>query len=342
MQKKTVFLGEPMGLTKLKKLYLVTGGTGHLGTNLVSLLLKQQETVRVLSLEKEKDLIPEGAECVIGDITKQETLAPFFERDGYDEVALFHCAGIVTISSTDSPIVYDVNVRGCENVLKKTVETGVDRMVYVSSSHVIPDDPGQSALTEVSRFCPEKLKGQYAVTKAIASNLVLDYAAKGLHASIVHPTSLIGPGDQMGRNPMVRSISALASGRIPISVKGGYDFVDARDAAAGILQCEAYGRSGECYILSGHHLSVTQLINKFRSYKGLKPVRLEVPGSLALAASYPAEWLLRMLGNPNPVFTPTSIETLSGNGHYSHAKAEKELGYHVRDIDESLRATLNP
>lgn len=331
-----------MGLTKWKKLYLVTGGTGHLGTNLVSMLLERKEAVRVLSFANEISLIPEGAEYVIGDITKQETLTPFFQRDRYDEVILIHCAGIVTISSKDSPLVYDVNVRGCENVLKKALETGVDRMIYVSTSHVIPDDPCRSVLTEVSRFYPEMLKGQYAITKAIASNLVLDYAAKGLNASIVHPTSLVGPGDRMGRNPMVRSIAFLASGRIPISVKGGYDFVDARDAAAGILQCEQSGRSGECYILGGHYLSVTKLINTFRSFKGLKPIHLEVPGRLALAASYPAERLLQLLDNQNPVFTPASIATLNGNGHYSHAKAEKELGYHVRDIEESLKTTMNP
>lgn len=70
----------------------MTGGTGHLGTNLISLLLSEGKQVRVLSLEHETHLIPEGVECVIGDITKPETLEAFFQRDGYDRLSLFHCA----------------------------------------------------------------------------------------------------------------------------------------------------------------------------------------------------------------------------------------------------------
>ena len=324
----------------MNTLCLVTGGTGHLGTNLVSLLLEEGRKVRVLTLDDETHLVPEGAECVRGDITDPDTLGRFFERDGYDRVSLFHCAGIVSLASGTDPRSWKVNVLGTEHILKQAERHQVERMVYVSSSHIIPSDRHAEELKEVNRFYPDELRGQYAKTKAAAANLVLDHAAEGLNVSLVHPTSLIGPGDRMMRNPMVRSLHLLAKLNPPLSVTGGYDVVDARDAAKGMILCEQYGKRGECYILSGHYLSVTDLINKVRALNGLKPIHTEVPAGLALAASYPAEWGARILGWKNPVFTPTSIETLLGNGHYSHAKAENELGYHPRDADESIRETL--
>ena len=216
----------------------------------------------------------------------------------------------------------------------------MERRVYVSSSHVIPQIKGASELHEVDRFYPDELKGQYARTKAAASKLVLDYAEKGLNVSLVQPTAIIGPGDRMKRNPMVRSMKMLARLNITVSVTGGYDSVDARDVAKGMVLCEQYGKRGRCYLLSGHYLFITELINRIRAFDGQPPVLAEVPSIAVLAASYPLEWIALSVGMKRSVLTPESIETLRGIGHYSHARAEAELGYQPRDIDESLRDTL--
>ena len=44
-----------------------------------------------------------------------------------------------------------------------------------------------------------------------------------------------------------------------------------------------------------------------------------------------------LLGIKRPLVTPYSIAILNGNGHFSHEKAAKELGYEPRSVEESLR-----
>ena len=68
--------------TMKEKRYLLTGATGHLGKKLLQLLLEQKASVRVLVLKHEVPLLPEGIDYVIGDITRLNTLYPFFRRTG--------------------------------------------------------------------------------------------------------------------------------------------------------------------------------------------------------------------------------------------------------------------
>ena len=123
---------------------------------------------------------------------------------------MIHCAAKISIASEPDPEVNDVNACGTENVLKLAAENEVGRVVYVSSVHAIPALPSPSVIREVDSFSPDLVRGQYAKSKAIAAQIALDYAARGLDLSIVHPSGIIGPGDTKVRNHMIRTIRAIA------------------------------------------------------------------------------------------------------------------------------------
>ena len=324
----------------MQKLYLVTGATGHLGTCLTAELLRRREHVRVLVRPGRSSLVPQGAEAVEGDVAREETLAPFFDQTGYDSVSLFHCAAMITIASKEDRRVWDVNVNGTENVMRLARQAGVERVVYVSSVHAIPERPHGETIREVDIFSPHLVHGQYARSKAAAAQRALAHAREGLNVSIVHPSGIIGPGDHSRRNHMVRTIQAMASGRIPVSMEGGYDFVDVRDVADGILACEEYGRAGECYILSGHYVKVRELLSTVRRIRGRHENRIELPHSLVRRIAPLAERLSLLTGDRLPLLTPYSVYTLHANGRFSHEKASKSFGYRPRGIVESIRDSL--
>ena len=324
----------------MKKLYLITGATGHVGTVLVSELIKRGENIRALVLPGHGKHLPPGIEAVDGDITEEDSLVPFFDRSGYERVTLIHCAALITVASKINPHVWSINVQGTENVMRQAFAAGVDRVVYVSSVHAIPERRKPEVITEVSHFSPDLVHGQYAKSKAAAAQKVLDYAEKGLNVSIVHPSGIIGPGDIHTRNHMIRTIHAIAKGIIPVALHGGYDFVDSRDVVDGILACEEKGRSGECYILNGHYITVSDLFNIIRKMRGKAVRKTVLPHSAAKAFAPVAEWISVLFKRPSPLFTPYSVYTLHTNGHFSHEKASKEFDYSPRDIAESIRASL--
>ena len=244
----------------MKKLYLITGGTGHLGQHVIRLLRKNKDcSIRVLTLPGDRTPLPAGVERVNGDVCTASSLSPFFDTGGYDEVVLFHLAALITIASKANPKVWNVNVEGTRNVMNMAMNANIGRVVYVSTVHAIPEKPLPGVITEMASFSPDSVDGQYAKSKAVAAELVLQFAKCGLNVSIVHPSGILGPGDALKSNHLTRTVAAMASGRIPVSIAGGYDFVDVRDVAKGILQCETRGKAGECYILSGHYSTVSNL-----------------------------------------------------------------------------------
>ncbi len=324
----------------MKKLWLVTGATGHVGTALVSALQQREAHVRALVLPGSNAPVPSAVEIYEGDIRNRASLIPFFDRGEYDRVSLIHCAALITIASKRVPEVWNVNVHGTDNVMSLARDTGVDRVVYVSSVHAIPERPADETITEVSSFSPDLVHGQYAKSKAAAAQIVMDYAKAGLNVSMVHPSGIIGPGDTESRNHMIRTIRAMAEGRISVGLQGGYDFVDSRDVAAGILGCEEKGCPGECYILNGHYIGVLELVNTVRRLQGKKATNFEAPHFIAKLIAPAAEWVSCVIRKETPLLTPYSVYTLHTNGRFSHEKAAREFEYCPRPLEESIRDSL--
>lgn len=324
----------------MKELYLITGAAGHLGSVLTEKLKQKEADIRALVLPGEAVYVPEGVTILEGDVTDEASLVPFFDRTGYDHVTLFHCAALISIASRKDRKLWDVNVNGTRNVMQAALRNKVERVIYVSSVHAIPIKPKPQVMTETDTFSPNLVIGQYARTKAEAANLVLAYAREGLNVSIVHPTGIIGPGDKRRTNHMVTTIMNMAEGSFPVSTAGGYDFVDARDVADGMLGCEKKGGKGECYILSGHFITITELMKMVARLTGRKAPRIEIPYGLTKLIAPLAEGISRLSGEKRPLFTPYSMYTLHSNSRFSHEKATKAFGYEPRPLEETIQTML--
>ncbi len=214
---------------------------------------------------------------------------------------MLHCAGIVSIASKPDEAIYRVNVQGTRNIVDLSREFGARRLIYVSSVHAIPEKPAPETITEPDRFAPDEILGDYGKSKAMATALVLEAAQSGLNASVVLPSGILGPGD-LARGNMTRMLLAFCRGRLPLGVKGGYDFVDVRDVAAGVLACAERGKAGECYILSGHYTTIQDMFALTASQLGRKAPKLCVPATLASCAAPVFEKIAQLRGE-RPFFT---------------------------------------
>ena len=321
----------------MEKTYLVTGACGHLGGTLVRLLERTGAQVRGLRLPSEQARDRAHVTYYPGDVRDRDSLRPLFQGLADREVVVFHTAAIVDISGEATPQMVDVNVNGTKNILALCREYGVKRLVYVSSVHAIPEKDGYAVLREVDSFSPQQVTGGYAKTKAEATQAVLDAAAQGLDAVVVHPSGILGPFDGAG-NHLVQLVKEYAGGKLPACVKGGYDFVDVRDVAAGCLAAAEKGRSGQCYILSNRHYEVKEVLAMAKTLCHGR--RLPVlPMWMAQAAEPLLGWVARVK-KQRPLYTKYSLYTLRSNDRFDHGKATAELGYRPRDLRQTVRDTL--
>lgn len=321
----------------MEKTYLVTGACGHLGGTLVRLLERTGAQVRGLRLPSEQARDRAHVTYYPGDVRDRDSLRPLFRGLAGREVVVFHTAAIVDISGEVTPQMHDVNVNGTKNILALCREYGVKRLVYVSSVHAIPEKDGYAVLREADRFSPQQVTGGYAKTKAEATQAVLDAAAQGLDAVVVHPSGILGPFDG-AENHLVQLVKEYAGGKLPACVKGGYDFVDVRDVAAGCLAAAEKGRSGQCYILSNRHYEVQEVLAMAKTLCHGR--RLPVlPMWMAQAAEPLLGWVARVK-KQRPLYTKYSLYTLRSNDRFDHGKATAELGYRPRDLRQTVRDTL--
>ena len=315
--------------------YLVTGATGFLGRAVAEELVRRKAQVHALVLHDDPytDLLPKEVRTVIGDVCDKSSLSDFF-ADADSRTCVIHCAGIVSVASRPGPRLYQVNVGGTWKVLRQCMEHDVGKMVYVSSVHAIPEKPKGCIISEDCEFSPGLVDGDYAKSKAAATELVFDAAERGLNASIVFPSGIIGPGDLQGGS-FTSMAKSFLSGKLPFAVRGGYDFVDVRDVARGILACSESGEPGKGYILSGCYVTIRRMLQLVGKAAKLKYRSICLPLGLArLAAPY---YERRSMRERKPLFfTPYSVSVLASNGQFSHAAASERFAYQPRPIEETL------
>ena len=325
----------------MKRVYMITGIGGHLGNTVARELLSAGETVRGFALPNEDVtmLYGDAVSIVRGDVRDKQSMEPlFYGLKADDEVYFIHCAGIVSVASKYDQRVVDVNVRGTENVVSLCKEHDVKKLVYISSVHALPELPHGNVIHEVEGFQSEAVIGLYAKTKAAATQVVLDAAHAGLNATIIHPSGIIGPNDY-GHGHLTQMVINYLNGSLTACVEGGYDFVDVRDVASGVIAATEKGKKGECYILSNRYIPVRELLGTLARVTGGKKINTVLPLWFAKFTAPLAE-LYYKIRHESPLFTRYTLYTLTSNARFTYEKARRDLGYKPRDISATVKDTV--
>ncbi len=325
----------------MKRVYIITGANGFLGNNIIRKLeLDVNNEIRAFVLKGDHIKSLEHLKCKIyyGDITNKSTLSSIFENINGKEVFVIHCAAVVYIKSKYNPFIYNVNVNGTKNIVDKVLEIKA-KLIYISSVHAIPEKYNNSLITEITNFNPNNVHGLYAKTKAEAAMYVMNAIKyKGLNACIIHPSGIIGPNDY-GNSHLTQLIKKVTDGKLFACVKGGYDFVDVRDVADGVINACKNGNKGECYILSNRYITVKELCDLVCDVQKRKKIKLVLPITLAKLIA-PLFELYYNFKKQTPLFTKYSLYTLSSNANFSNKKAKQYLYFKNRNIKETVKDTV--
>jgi dihydroflavonol-4-reductase len=316
---------------------LVTGGTGFIGGHLARGLRERGDEVVALvrTPSKAGTLRGLGCELVEGDLGAIDTIRRGCE--GCD--AAFHVAAIyeVGVPRSRRPELFDVNVGGTERVLDASTETGVRRIVYVSTIGAFGNTRGK-VVDESYRHPHDGYLSLYEETKTLAHDAAVDRIARGAPVIIVQPGSVYGPGDTSDLSSLMERVRR---GRLPFRFfpESGFNFLHVDDAVTGILLAHDRGRIGETYVLGGQIGTMDDLITAVSRASGRRPPRMTVPPWLVKAGIPFGPLVGKALGTgPN---LAEMIRSADGVTYWAtDGKARRELGYAPRDLETGIRETL--
>lgn len=208
--------------------FLITGGAGFLGINLVRYLLERGDTV--VSLDKE----PFDYADVVGKITVIQgdiRDIPTVDRAMQNVDVVVHAAAALPRYKKED--IFSTDIDGTRNVLESAQRNGARRVIHISSTAVygVPD---HHPLREND---PLIGVGPYGEAKIAAEALCLAFREKGLCVPILRPKSFIGP-ERLGVFALLYDWAHTGHGFAVLgSGKNRYQLLDVEDLCDAIYAC---------------------------------------------------------------------------------------------------------
>lgn len=312
--------------------YATTGATGFLGGVLARRLRDSGHEVVALVRDpaRARNLTGAGVELVPGDLDD----APALDRLCAGADGLFHVAGWYKVGSRTPEVGLRVNVDGTRNVLEAARRNGVRRVAYTSTLATNSDTRGR-VVDESYRFAGRHLSA-YDSSKAQAHDIAVEYASDGLDVVILMPGVIYGPGDTSQIGAM---IERTARGKRVVAPRdGGMCWAHVEDVARGHVLAMEKGAAGAAYMLAGPQASLAEVLRTVARIAGTKPP-LTLPVSMVRVTAA----MTTVLGKVVPLpadYTGESLRASVATYLGSPARAEHELGWSARGLDEGLRDTV--
>jgi nucleoside-diphosphate-sugar epimerase len=312
---------------------VLTGGAGFVGGGVARALRARGDDVVGLVRDRARASALEtiGAEVVENDLSDVGHLTE--SLSGAD--ALIHAAGSYRVGIADSErdAMWDANVGTTTRVLEAAKAAATRRVVYVSTVNVFGNTRGNVVSETYRRDLSEGFASWYDETKFRAHEIAEQRIAAGLPIVVVMPSGVYGPGDH---SQFGEQIAAAYAGKLPYRVldDAGLGLVHVDDLAAGIVAALDSGEIGRSYVLSGPTTTLGEAIDLAATIGGRKAPRMRIPTGM-LRAMAP---LGRFVGQPN---IGELISAGSGVTYWATAaRAESELGWHARPIEDGFRDTF--
>ncbi len=300
--------------------YLITGGAGFLGINLVRHLLAKGHAVTTLDLLEFDYPERDRVQSVVGDIRKPADVERAMQGLGRGDVVVHTAAALPLYSDAD---IRSTDIDGTRLVVETAHRAGVERLVHVSSTAVygIPD---HHPLREDDRL---EGVGPYGEAKIAAEEICVAYRAKGMCIPIIRPKSFVGP-ERLGVFALFydwakdgHGFPMLGSGR------NRYQLLDVEDLCEAIYLAATLPpeRANDTFNIGAREF--TTMREDFQSVldeAGFGKRIVPLPAA-------PAIWTLRVLERfkLSPLYKWV-YETAGKDSFVAIDKAERQLGYAPR------------
>ena len=315
---------------------LITGGSGHVGANLVRELSSRGYEVRCIDFDNDHRAF-EGfnVELVKGNITDISTLDNTFK----DVEVVFHTAAVISLDRKDKDLIRSVNVGGTENVCEMSLRHGVKKLIHFSSVDAFVREPLEDPLYENRSLVTDPNSVPYDLSKADAQRIVLEYCDKGLNASIIHPSGIFGPND-FKPSLFGQEFINIANGKRPYSINVGYDYVDVRDLCKTSVDCIDKGEIKQNYIVGGNYMDFVYMSEVMSEILNKKLIRSTLPFGF-IYMSLPGSYISSLIKKTPRAITMDSIHTIKvQNKNIPSSLSREKLNHNPRPVEETIQDTI--
>lgn len=255
---------------------VITGATGHIGNNLVRMLIDKNIKFKVLLRKEGKELDGLEIEKYIGNLYDPA----FYEHYINKNDTVIHIAGYIDLLNKDYNQSYQANYEMTKVIADECLKKEA-RLIYISSTDVLKYNVKKGYYIEKNI---DKIKYNYPKTKTMATLYVQELRKKGLNSLILYPTAVIGINDSKGSQAGQEIINATKKRVLPY-VKGAYDFIDVLDIAKAII-IAAEGNLQDDIVLSGVYLTIKDIYKIIAKLTNKRKTLIYVPRWLAKIGTY--------------------------------------------------------
>lgn len=314
----------------------VTGGAGHVGGNLVRQLLSKGWSVRCLIHHDTRALEGLSVERIEGGLSNKKQLTT--QMVGCD--ALFHTAAYVAVEQVDIGRMRRINVDGTSAICEAAIDADIPKLIHFSSIHAFQQRPTDQPLLESRPLVSEGESAPYDQTKAAAQRVVYDACDRGLNASIIHPTGIIGPYD-FKPSRMGQVLLDIMYKKMPFTINSGFNWVDVRDVCKAAINSVEDGKPGQHYILPGEWATFRQISNIISAHINKRTAYGTLPFWTAYTA-LPFAYLSSKLTGARPSFSRGSLHALAVQcKDIPGTLAKEELGHSPRSLRNTIQDTID-
>jgi dihydroflavonol-4-reductase len=308
----------------------ITGGAGHIGTDLAAALCADGHSVRVIDVVRPATAMRHGPEWVRADVRHFTAMRQAF--GGTD--VMYHLAAVISMVGGLRGLVESVDVGGVRAASRAALAAGGTRFVHCSSVHAF--DLAACRGRCVDEGSPRSLRSDvpaYDRSKAAGEEELRRTAELGLDTVTINPT-VIGPVDE-APSRMGAVLLALWRRRLPARTSDGFDWVDVRDVVAALRAAADRGRTGECYLVPGHRLTVHELARVAAQTGQCRVTSRTAPAWSTRAVAPAGTVLARLTGSP-VLPTTEALHALAAFPIVDGRRAADELGCRPRPIADTL------
>lgn len=270
---------------------LVTGGSGFIGSHIVSHLVEMGDEVRGLvrrgSVKRPGIPRMDEVSWCQGDLTDPASLRAATE----DVDVVYHAAALLHAPS--SHLLREVNVIGLKNLLEACAESRVMRLVFISSVSVY----ASSRSKVIREDAPLGGVRAYGKSKVEAEELLRSHAGSlGVGYSIVRPCVVYGERDIKNFTPQLVRLMARPVVPVIAGSRAHMIVVHAADVARAAVLAGTHPRAaGQAFnVTGGRPTSMRQLATVYQELIGRRKFMLPIPMPV-LSGALLAQWLLKSL-----------------------------------------------